>query len=126
MKERIKKLKTRKGKHDMSHKTCKSCSKEYLEKENFNWSCRMHLGVWSGEIWWCCGKPNKDQPGCKYSKHESKEDEELDDGDGNVEKKSIRNIRCLCCKETGHLIDQCPRDPNLRSSADCDDELERI
>ena len=86
----------------------------------------MHLGVWSGEIWWCCGKPNKDQPGCKYSKHESKEDEELDDGDGNVEKKSIRNIRCLCCKETGHLIDQCPRDPNLRSSADCDDELERI
>ena len=81
MKERIKKLKTRKGKHDMTAKTCKNCGKEYSEKENFNWSCRMHLGEWSGEIWWCCGKDNKDQPGCKYSKHESKEDEELLDGE---------------------------------------------
>lgn len=29
-------------------------------------------------MWWCCGKSSKDQPGCKYSKHESKDDEEED------------------------------------------------
>ena len=104
MKERIKKLKSRKGKHDMSAKTCKNCAKEYSEKENFNWSCRMHLGEWSGEIWWCCGKANKDQPGCKYSKHESKEDEEDLDGEEQQEK-PINNIRCLCCKESGHTIE---------------------
>lgn len=125
MKDRMKKLKTRKGKHDMSQKTCKSCNKEYLDKENFNWSCRMHLGEWSGEIWWCCGKDKKDQPGCKYSQHESKDDEEINDGDEAMPK-PVKNIRCLCCKETGHLTDQCPRDPNIRSMADCQDEYDRI
>jgi hypothetical protein len=27
-------------------------------------------------MWWCCGKREKDQPGCKFGKHESKDDEE--------------------------------------------------
>jgi len=27
-------------------------------------------------MWWCCGKPSKEAPGCKYSKHISKEDED--------------------------------------------------
>ena len=27
-------------------------------------------------MWWCCGKPGKEAPGCKYSKHVSKEDED--------------------------------------------------
>jgi len=31
-------------------------------------------------MWWCCGKSSKDAPGCKFSKHFSKEDE---DEDGN-------------------------------------------
>jgi hypothetical protein len=29
-------------------------------------------------MWWCCGKTSKDAPGCKFSKHESKEDEDED------------------------------------------------
>jgi hypothetical protein len=27
-------------------------------------------------MWWCCGKDVKEAPGCKFSKHESKEDDE--------------------------------------------------
>ena len=103
MKERIKKLRTRKGK-DIGLKVCKNCGREYMENENYNWSCRIHMGEWSGELWWCCGKPNKDQPGCKYSQHESKEDEEMVDEDFKGEK-PITNIRCLCCKATGHTIE---------------------
>jgi hypothetical protein len=32
-----------------------------------------------GEMWWCCGKLEKEDLGCKFAKHESKEDEEEDD-----------------------------------------------
>jgi len=85
MRDRIKKLKQRKGKFDIAQKICKNCTKDYIEKENFNWSCRTHRSEWSGEIWWCCGKDIKDQPGCKYAKHESKEEEdEMDDEDGKL------------------------------------------
>ena len=31
-------------------------------------------------MWWCCGKTSKEAPGCKYSKHISKEDEEDQEG----------------------------------------------
>ena len=41
-------------------KTCKLCGADYLESENFNWSCRTHKSEFSGEIWWCCGKTNKE------------------------------------------------------------------
>jgi hypothetical protein len=60
MKDRITKLKTRRGKNDMDLKMCKKCSKEYSEKENFNWSCRTHKSEWSGEMWFCCGKDKKE------------------------------------------------------------------
>ena len=52
-----------------SSKTCKLCGTDYLESENFNWSCRTHKSEYSGEIWWCCGKTNKDAQGCKFEKH---------------------------------------------------------
>ena len=76
MKDRIKKLKSKKGKFDLAQKTCKNCGKDYIEKDNFKWSCRVHRSEFSGEIWWCCGKTHKDQAGCKYSQHESKDDED--------------------------------------------------
>ena len=57
---RIQKLIQRKGKFDSGFKTCKACSKEYNEKENFNWSCRQHQSDYGGEMWWCCGKQGKD------------------------------------------------------------------
>jgi len=127
MRDRLKKLKQRKGKFDVAQKTCKNCGKDFIEKENFNWSCRTHRSEWSGEIWWCCGKDNKDQPGCKYAKHESKEEEdEIDDDEEGKVNKIDKNIRCLCCKELGHLIEACPRDPNIRSRLDFEEEYARI
>ena len=26
-----------------------------------------------------------------------------------------RNLKCMCCKEIGHLTKDCPRDPNLKT-----------
>lgn len=79
MRQRIVKIKNRKGKVDMGIKSCRNCGKEYTEKDNFKWSCRTHQSDYGGEMWWCCGKSDPNTPGCKYSCHESKEDEEDDD-----------------------------------------------
>ena len=129
LKKRLIKLTARKGNFMNGIKTCKNCTNEYLEKENFNWSCRTHQSDWGGEMWWCCGKRGKDQPGCKYSKHESKDDEEEDEygADKKAEaSKILKYIRCVCCKEIGHSIDQCVRDPNIKTHEDLGSELNRI
>ena len=121
MKFRIVKLKNRKGKVDLGIKMCRICNKEFHEKENFNWSCRSHQSAYGGEMWWCCGKRGKNQPGCKFSKHESKEDDDEEDDDHDKEKnkaKQLKYTRCQCCKEMGHTIDNCPRDPNLKTKED--------
>lgn len=43
----------------MKAKYCRNCKREFVEGENFNWSCCVHRGEWGGDIWWCCGKTNK-------------------------------------------------------------------
>lgn len=35
-------------------------------------------------------------------------------------------MRCTCCRELGHSNNDCPRDPNLKTNEDVDDELIRI
>jgi hypothetical protein len=68
-------------------------------------------------MWWCCGKRGKDQAGCKFSKHESKDDdldEPLEEEERlRMDSVMLKNVRCLCCKETGHRIENCTRDPNF-------------
>jgi peptidoglycan hydrolase CwlO-like protein len=44
MRQRIQKLKSRRI-FNINQKICKLCGKEYLEKENFNWSCRTHIVI---------------------------------------------------------------------------------
>lgn len=39
-------------------------------------------------MWWCCGKQGKDQPGCKFAKHECKEDDEDEEDDDNDKEKN--------------------------------------
>ena len=56
-------------------------------------------------MWWCCGKPSKDAPGCKFSKHVCKEDEDED-----IEQSA----------------QECPRDPNYRTSNDPNEEDMRV
>ena len=90
------------------------------EKENFNWSCRTHRGEYSGEMWWCCSKEGKDAAGCLYAKHESKdedEDEEDEKEKEAAEAEARAKQRCMCCKEIGHTIENCPRDPNIKTSS---------
>ncbi|CAD7955892.1 unnamed protein product [Amoebophrya sp. A120] len=129
LKQRLKKY--RRLKVD-EHKTCKNCNKEYSEQDNFNWSCRTHSSEYGGEMWWCCGKLGKDAIGCKFSKHESKdEDDDLDEQD-RAEREERENktrnakIKCYSCKETGHIAKNCPKDPNLRTLYDPVPDLNRI
>ena len=65
-------------------------------------------------MYWCCGKTHKEANGCRVSKHESKEDDSDDEGRGRGKNDNSANFKCLCCKEVGHSIDDCPRDPNLK------------
>tara|TARA_B110000285_G_C14630052_1_gene382971 strand:+ start:253 stop:426 length:174 start_codon:yes stop_codon:yes gene_type:complete len=47
----------------------------------------------------------------------SKEDDDEDDETGGEKgkQKNLKYTRCTCCKELGHLIDDCPRDPNIKT-----------
>lgn len=84
MKQRIIKLKSRKGKIDLGIKMCRNCGKEFHEKDNFNWSCRTHKYEHNGEMWWCCGKKSKEQTGCQIAKHQCKEDDDEEEDVGEV------------------------------------------
>lgn len=57
-----------------NQKICRNCLKEYNDKDNFNWSCRTHQGEFGGVIWWCCGRSNKEDQGCKFGQHEPKDE----------------------------------------------------
>ena len=88
----------------------------------------MHLGEYSADeqIHWCCGKIGKDAPGCKFSAHESKEDEDDDDEntqDKGESQKFNKYLRCTCCKEIGHSVDDCPRDPNIKTKGQAEAEF---
>ena len=79
-------------------------------------------------MWWCCGKRGADVPGCKFSRHETKEDDDDEDDEDNAKSKArqLKSIRCQCCKELGHTIENCYRDPNLKTRENEEDELKRI
>lgn len=83
---------------------------------------------YGGEMWWCCGRALQDAPGCKFAKHESKEDEDEDveheEEDDLVYKN--KHARCICCKEKGHFASDCPRDPNFKTAKDVEEEVGRI
>ena len=121
-------MKLKKGKIDKDIKMCKFCSKEYKDQENFNWSCRTHQYEFSGEMWWCCGKRGRDQPGCKFAKHESKEDDDDEDAGDKVkdQQRVLKYTKCNCCKELGHTIEQCPRDPNLKTKQHQGYDFQRV
>jgi hypothetical protein len=77
-------------------------------------------------MWWCCGKSTKDAFGCKFNKHTYKDEEEENEDDFRTAHEIARLTRCMCCKELGHAIDVCPRDPNFKTKQDNESEHERI
>lgn len=124
MGETIERLRTKKGKMESGIKTCGVCGKEFSDQENFNWSCRTHQSEYSGEMWWCCGKLNKHDPGCKSGKHiVSNQSKGNIDGILNPD---TNNAKCMCCKDFGHLTRDCPRDPNLKTRFNQLAELRRV
>ncbi|CDW87557.1 ankyrin repeat domain containing protein [Stylonychia lemnae] len=112
LKKRIERLKIRKVK--LNQKICKNCNQEFIESENYNWSCRTHQSEYGGEMWWCCGRKLKDAPGCKFNKHQNKDDEEQEAKEFN-DALHQETIKCFCCKQHGHAGRQCNRDPNLKT-----------
>ena len=92
------KMKNRRGKIDLGIKLCKNCSKEFLETDNFNWSCKTHKSEYGGEMWWCCGKKDLLAAGCKTAKHECKEDDEDEEGVKKQDIEDTKRKKCLCCK----------------------------
>mmetsp|Transcript_73701 Transcript_73701/g.168966 ORF Transcript_73701/g.168966 Transcript_73701/m.168966 type:complete len:606 (-) Transcript_73701:195-2012(-) len=123
LRSRLKKYRARRKMFEAEQKMCRNCGREYVESENFNWSCTTHHSEFSGEMWWCCGRLGREARGCKFSKHESKDDdddEDLDDQEATErteqEKRSkLQNVRCFSCKEIGHKAKECPKDPNPRT-----------
>jgi hypothetical protein len=61
---------------------CKICGRQYTEIHNMNWSCNTHSGLWGGEMWWCCGKKQREAKGCKFSKHTIQSDDLIENDEG--------------------------------------------
>lgn len=79
----------------VEEKQCKSCQKTFVDAENYNWSCKTHRSEYSGDLWWCCGKAERNAPGCKISKHMSRDEEDDDYQRKNEEEEQIdKFMRC--------------------------------
>lgn len=127
MRQKLKQWKQR-GKQfgDHEEKTCTKCRRTFIELENYNWSCKVHTGTYSGDMYWCCGRKGKEAVGCFSSKHMAKnedEDEELDRE--KDEKNKYANAKCSSCKEIGHKAHECPKDPNIQGG-DPSEDIKRI
>ena len=56
-------------------------------------------------------------------------DEDDDDTNDENGQKNMKNQRCQCCKQIGHSIDQCERDPNMKTIStkeDIEKEFQRV
>ena len=74
---------------------------DFVEKNNFNWSCRTHLQEFDNDtgMWWCCGSRDPNKRGCKLRKHKSRK-ENLEDFDSKKRNSNLQYlVRCICCKK---------------------------
>jgi hypothetical protein len=120
--KKLRKLKKRKtsGVDLEEEKFCSKCSQSFYEKDNFNWSCRTHLGLLQNGFFWCCGKKGKTSPGCVLSKHVAQEEKSE-----TFEELSPVKF-CTDCKKTGHLFVDCPKDPNFKTRGEYLEERKRL
>ena len=56
----------------------------------------------------------------------SREDEKDDEDTAHHKSSTLKNVRCISCKEQGHRIEQGVRDPNLKTLVPVAIENERI
>ena len=81
---------------EQDEKVCRHCQKMFVESENYNWSCRTHPSEYGSEMYWCCGRVGRDAPGCRTSKHESKDEEEekLTQEKGEGDRLRLVSVQC--------------------------------
>ena len=101
-------------------KFCAICFQVYNDQENFNWSCRTHKSQLTEDRYWCCNGEGKDAPGCIVSKHVT--NEELIE---QAEESKLVKF-CSGCKEIGHSIHECFKDPNIQTGPAVHEEIERL
>ena len=53
---------------------CQNCKQMYMERENFNWSCKYHKCEYSDNVYWCCGNTFKTSIGCVIGQHQCVEE----------------------------------------------------
>ena len=122
LKKLRKKLSSRKSKSLSmeEEKFCSKCQKTYTEKDNFNWSCKTHLGIVQNNMFWCCGIKGKDSEGCIVAKHQSNEEE------NEIEDDFVLVKFCTGCKKSGHGFAECPKDPNFKTRGESMEEKKRL
>ena len=124
-KKLITKLRSGKGRGGAQrYKTCSRCCQEYDERDNFNWSCRVHASQYSGSMWWCCGKAHASDAGCQQGPHEPLADPTDEDPEDAAT--CAARLKCICCKERGHLSEDCPQEPNIRTTWNLQGEHLRV
>ncbi|CAI2381308.1 unnamed protein product [Moneuplotes crassus] len=127
LRERIVDIKKRKS-FSTKIRICRNCEQEYLEDENFKWSCVRHTKIYSGEMWWCCGRKNKEDPGCTVNFHINKDFSKAETDKEITENRKLRlkNHKCECCKKIGHEPNMCSDDPNYRTPLPIKEEYKRV
>ena len=117
-----KKVKSRiaNGSNIDQEKFCSKCQKTYFERENYNWSCKTHHGNMHENVYWCCGKNGEESGGCVIGKHISKEEAITQIHDPYAVK------FCIGCKKHGHLLVDCPKDPNYKTHVEIQEEFKRV
>jgi hypothetical protein len=80
-------------------------------------------------MWWCCGRVGENAVGCISSKHVPRDEEEelleTQEQEEN-EKALLAQTKCYSCREFGHRIVFCEKDPNIRSFYETEMELDRV
>ena len=59
-------------------------------------------------MWWCCGQPNKNVQGCKFSKHFSNDlldDDMFEDPQEREERELMRQAKKKCLVSVNLIID---------------------
>jgi hypothetical protein len=82
-------------------------------------------------MWGCCGKTERNAPGCNISRHISKEEEDDDYHKNEEDGASDKFMRCSVstrqsCKEVGHAPKDCPKDPNIKTMLEIEEERDRV
>jgi hypothetical protein len=75
-------------------------------------------------MWWCCGKAHASDAGCQQGPHEPLADPTDEDPEDAAT--CAARLKCICCKERGHLSEDCPQEPNIRTTWNLQGEHLRV